>query len=146
MTFFMYLEQGSSNVPIEIPTAPSSSRVQDKTPEGSAAGITPAFEVSALHATGTSKLSHLEGFVSRSPLAPLFADAIPVPYIPRWKITQSSVVGTPETGHDFLAHALPPSHRFMNSTLRADLFDDQYSMSLYEGFFQGASMYNEWMN
>ncbi|KAJ0443022.1 hypothetical protein HanPSC8_Chr16g0719771 [Helianthus annuus] len=131
---------GSSNAPIEIPTALSSSRVRDKTPEVSAARITPAFEVSPLHATGTSKPSRLEGFVSRSPLTPLFADALPIPYIPRWKITQSSVVGTPETARDFLAHVVPPSHRFMNSALTADLFDDQYSMSLCEGFFRGIGM------
>ncbi|KAJ0806251.1 hypothetical protein HanPI659440_Chr02g0087421 [Helianthus annuus] len=131
---------GSSNAPIEIPTALSSSRVRDKTPEVSAARITPAFEVSPLHATGTSKPSHLEGFISRSPLAPLFADALPVPYIPRWKITQSTVVGTPETARDFLAHVVPPSHRFMNSALRVDIFDDQYSMSLCEGFFRGVGM------
>ncbi|KAM0014449.1 hypothetical protein Hdeb2414_s0035g00727641 [Helianthus debilis subsp. tardiflorus] len=95
---------GSSNAPIEIPTAPSSSRVRDKTPKISAAHITPAFEVSPLHATTTNKSSHLEGFVSQSPLAPLFADALPVPYIPRWKITQSTVVGTLETAWDFFAH------------------------------------------
>ncbi|KAM0016197.1 hypothetical protein Hdeb2414_s0030g00707691 [Helianthus debilis subsp. tardiflorus] len=88
---------GSSNAPIEIPTAPSSSRVRDKTPEVSAARIVPDFEVSPHHATGTSKPSHLESFVSRSPLDPLFADSLPVPYVPKWKITQSSVVGTPET-------------------------------------------------
>uniref|UniRef100_A0A251U1F7 Uncharacterized protein n=1 Tax=Helianthus annuus TaxID=4232 RepID=A0A251U1F7_HELAN len=28
----------------------------------------------------------------------------------------------------------------MNSALRSDLFDDQYSMSLCEGFFRGAGM------
>ncbi|KAJ0806266.1 hypothetical protein HanPI659440_Chr02g0087571 [Helianthus annuus] len=131
---------GSSKAPIEIPIAPSSSRVRDKTPEISAARITPAFEVSPLHAIGTSKPSHLEGFVSHSPLAPLFANALPVPYIPRWKITQSTVVGTPKTARDFLAHAVPPSHRFMNFALRSDLFDDQYSMSLCEGVFRGACM------
>ncbi|KAJ0869594.1 hypothetical protein HanRHA438_Chr11g0490831 [Helianthus annuus] len=131
---------GSSNAPIETPTAPSSSRVRDKTPEISGARITPAFEVSPLHATGTSKSSHLEGFVSQSTLAPLFADALPVPYIPRWKITQSTIVGTLETARDFLAHVVPPSHRFMNSALRPELFDDQYSMSLCEGFFRGVGM------
>ncbi|KAF5785437.1 hypothetical protein HanXRQr2_Chr10g0428661 [Helianthus annuus] len=73
---------GSSNAPIEIPTAPSSSCVRDKTPEVSAARIVPAFEISPHHTTGTSKPSHFEGFVSRSPLSPLFADALPVPYIP----------------------------------------------------------------
>ncbi|MFS7915883.1 hypothetical protein Hanom_Chr02g00170581 [Helianthus anomalus] len=71
---------GSSNDLIEIPTAPSFSRVRDKTPEVSAARIASTFEVSYLHATGTSKPSHLEGFVSRSPLAPLFVDALPVLY------------------------------------------------------------------
>ncbi|KAJ0815741.1 hypothetical protein HanPI659440_Chr00c39g0740091 [Helianthus annuus] len=130
----------SSKAPIEIPTAPSSSRVRDKTPKISAARITPAFEVSPLHATGTSKPSHSEGFVSQSPLAPMFADALPVPYIPRWKITQSTVVGTPATARDFLAHVVPPSHRFINSALRPDLFDDQYSMCLCEGFFRGVGM------
>ncbi|KAJ0791763.1 hypothetical protein HanOQP8_Chr01g0009571 [Helianthus annuus] len=58
---------GSSNAPIEIPTAPSSSHVRDKTPDVSAARITSAFEVSPHHATRTSKPSHLEGFISRSP-------------------------------------------------------------------------------
>ncbi|KAJ0704497.1 hypothetical protein HanPI659440_Chr14g0563341 [Helianthus annuus] len=132
--------KGSSYDPIEIPTAPSSSRVRDKTPEVSAARIIPAFEISPHHATGTSKPSHFEGFASRSPLAPLFADALPVPYIPKWKITQSSVVGTPETAWDFLAHAVPPSHRFMNSALRDDLFDDQCSMSFCKGLFRGVGM------
>ncbi|KAJ0702986.1 hypothetical protein HanPI659440_Chr14g0545871 [Helianthus annuus] len=134
------LEQGSSHAPIEIPTAPSSSRVRDKTLEVSVARIIPAFEISSHHATWTSKPSHFEGFASRSPLAPLFADALPVPYIPKWKITQCSVVGTPEAALDFLAHVVPPSHRFMNSTLRDDLFDDQYSISLSEGLFRGVGM------
>ncbi|KAF5757052.1 hypothetical protein HanRHA438_Chr17g0832021 [Helianthus annuus] len=57
---------GSSKASIEIPTAPSSSRVRDKTPEISAARITPTFNVSPLHATGTSKPSHPEGLVSQS--------------------------------------------------------------------------------
>ncbi|MFS7985516.1 hypothetical protein Hanom_Chr11g00999261 [Helianthus anomalus] len=131
---------GSSHAPIKIPTTLSSSRIRDKTPEVSAARVTPAFEISLLHATGTSKPSHLEDFVSRSPLAPLFADALPIPYVPKWKIAQSTVVGTLETARDFLAHAVPPSDRFMNSALRVDLFDDQYSMSHCEGFFQGAGM------
>ncbi|KAJ0746404.1 hypothetical protein HanOQP8_Chr05g0177211 [Helianthus annuus] len=137
---FLYSEQGSSKAPIEIPTTLSSSRVRDKTPEISATRITPAFQVSPLHATGTSKPSHTEGLVSQSPLAPLFVDALPVPYVPKWKITPSTVVGTPETARDFLAHAVPPSHKFMNSALRSDLFDDQYNMSLCEGFFRGVGM------
>ncbi|KAM0025431.1 hypothetical protein Hdeb2414_s0021g00574541 [Helianthus debilis subsp. tardiflorus] len=58
---------GSSHTPIEIPTAPSSSRVWDKNPEVSPARIIPAFEISPHHATGTSKPSHFEGFASRSP-------------------------------------------------------------------------------
>ncbi|MFS8017985.1 hypothetical protein Hanom_Chr15g01386791 [Helianthus anomalus] len=131
---------GSSKAPIDISTAPSSSRVRDKTPEISATRITPAFDVSPFHATGTSKPSHPEGLVSQSPLAPLFADAILAPYVPKWKITPSTIVGTPETIRDFLAHVVPPSHKFMNSSLRPGLFDDQYSMSLCEGFFRGAGM------
>ncbi|MFS7938270.1 hypothetical protein Hanom_Chr05g00437431 [Helianthus anomalus] len=103
------------------------------TTEISVARITPVFEVSPLHATVTRKPSHPEGLVSQSPLAPFFADALPVPYVPKWKITPSTVVGTPETARDFLAHVVPPSHKFMNSALRSDLFDNQYSMSLCEG-------------
>ncbi|KAJ0532424.1 hypothetical protein HanHA300_Chr00c0147g0717961 [Helianthus annuus] len=131
---------GSSKAPIEIPTTPSSSRVRDKTPEISADRIILAFDVSPLRATGTSKPSHPEGLVSQSLFAPLFADALLVQYVPKWKITLSTVVGTPETARDFLAHAVPPSHKFMNSALRSDLFDDQYSMSLCKGFFRGAGM------
>ncbi|MFS7931091.1 hypothetical protein Hanom_Chr04g00352001 [Helianthus anomalus] len=130
----------SSHAPIEIPTAPSSSCVRDKTPEVSVARVTSTFEISPHHATGTSKPSQFEGFAHRSPLAPLFADALPFLYVPKWKITQSLVVGTPETAWDFLSHTIPPFHRFMNSSLGDDLFDDQYSMSLYEGFFRGVGM------
>ncbi|MFS7955498.1 hypothetical protein Hanom_Chr07g00643421 [Helianthus anomalus] len=136
----MVILQGSSHAPIEIPNAPSSSRVRDKTPEVSDARIVPAFEISPHHATGTSKPSHFEGFASRSPLAPLFADALLVLYASKWKITKSSVVGTPEIAWDYLTHTIPPSHRFMNSALRDDLFDDQYSMSLCEGHFRGVGM------
>ncbi|MFS7965797.1 hypothetical protein Hanom_Chr09g00766401 [Helianthus anomalus] len=88
-----------------------------------------------------SKPSHFEGFTSRSPLAPLFADALPAPYVPKWKITPTSVVGNPETTQDFLTHAVHPSHKFMNSALRDDLFEDQYSMSLCEGLFRGVDMF-----
>ncbi|KAF5767789.1 hypothetical protein HanXRQr2_Chr14g0628821 [Helianthus annuus] len=35
---------------------------------------------------------------------------------------------------------LPPPHKFMNFALNTDLFDDRYSMSLYEEFFRGAGM------
>ncbi|MFS8019498.1 hypothetical protein Hanom_Chr15g01404471 [Helianthus anomalus] len=116
---------GSSKAPIEIPTAPASSRVRDKTPEISAARITPAFEVSPLHATGTSKPSHPEGLVSQSPLAPLFADALQVPYVPKWKITPSTVVGTPETAQDFLAYARMDELRGENEGLKAHLKTSQ---------------------
>ncbi|MFS7900496.1 hypothetical protein Hanom_Chr00s117650g01810321 [Helianthus anomalus] len=80
-----------SKAPIEIPPATSPSRVRDKTPEISAACITPAFDVSPLHATGTSKPSQHVGLVSQSPLAPLFAEGLLVPYVPKWKITSSTV-------------------------------------------------------
>uniref|UniRef100_A0A251VA15 Uncharacterized protein n=1 Tax=Helianthus annuus TaxID=4232 RepID=A0A251VA15_HELAN len=86
---------GSSHDPIEIPTDPSSSRVRDKTPEVSIARIASTFEVSPHHATGTSKPSQFEGLAHRSPLAPLFADALPFTYVPKWKITHSLVIGTP---------------------------------------------------
>ncbi|KAJ0430642.1 hypothetical protein HanHA300_Chr17g0671341 [Helianthus annuus] len=132
--------RGSSRDPIEITTGPSSSRVRDKTPEVGLGHFTSAFELSPLHATGTSKPTEPEGLTRRSPLAPLFADAIPFTYVPKWKVTNSSVIGTPEAARDFLSHAVPPSHKFMNSALRDDLFEDQYSMSLCESFFRGAGM------
>ncbi|MFS7984803.1 hypothetical protein Hanom_Chr11g00990931 [Helianthus anomalus] len=131
---------GSSHDPIETPTSPSSSRVRDKTLEVSIARIASAFEVSPHHATGTSKPSQFEGLVHRSPLVPLFDDALLFTYVLKWKITHSSVIGTPETARDFLSHVVHPFHKFMNSALRDDLFEDQYSMSLCESFFRGVGM------
>ncbi|KAF5808990.1 hypothetical protein HanXRQr2_Chr04g0151861 [Helianthus annuus] len=131
---------GSSREPIEIPTGPSPSRIRDKTSEVGVARFSSAYELSSLHATGTSKPTFQEALACRSPLAPLFADAIPSTYVPKWKVTSSSVIGTPEAARDFLSHAVPPSHKFVNSALRDDLFEDQYSMSLCESFFRGAGM------
>ncbi|KAF5758106.1 hypothetical protein HanXRQr2_Chr16g0725521 [Helianthus annuus] len=73
---------GSSREPIEIPTGPSPSRIRDKASEVGVARFSSAFELSPSHATGTSKPALLEGPVYRSPLAPLFADAIPTTYVP----------------------------------------------------------------
>ncbi|KAJ0878701.1 hypothetical protein HanRHA438_Chr10g0442771 [Helianthus annuus] len=131
---------GSSQDPIEIPTGPSSSRVRDKASEVGIARFSSAFGLSPSHSTGTSKPTLLEGPAHRSPLAPLFADAIPLTYVPKWKVSHSSVIGTPEAARDFLTHVVPPSHKFVNSALRDDLFEDQYSMSLCESFFRGAGM------
>ncbi|KAM0050538.1 hypothetical protein Hdeb2414_s0007g00225181 [Helianthus debilis subsp. tardiflorus] len=39
-----------------------------------------------------------------------------------------------------MAHALPPSHSFMKFALDPEIFDDQYSMSIFEDFFRSASM------
>ncbi|MFS7988347.1 hypothetical protein Hanom_Chr11g01033741 [Helianthus anomalus] len=52
----------------------------------------------------------------------------------------STVVDTPKVARNFMAQALPPSHRFMNFELDPKIFDDQYSMSICEGFFRGAGM------
>ncbi|KAJ0558368.1 hypothetical protein HanIR_Chr07g0335501 [Helianthus annuus] len=131
---------GSSREPIEIPTGPSPSRIWDKASEVGVARFSSAYELSPLHATGTSNPTFQEGLACRSPLASLFADAIPTTYVPKWKVTSSSVIGTPEAARDFLSHAVPPSHKFVNSALRDDLFEDQYSMSLCESFFRGAGM------
>ncbi|KAM0037061.1 hypothetical protein Hdeb2414_s0014g00433771 [Helianthus debilis subsp. tardiflorus] len=131
---------GSSREPIEIPTGPSPSRVRDKASKVGVARFSSAFELSPSHATGTSKPTLLEGHAYRSPLAPLFADAIPPTYVPKWKVTSYSVIGTPEAARGFLNHAVPPSHKFVNSALRDDLFEDQYSMSLCESFFRGVGM------
>ncbi|MFS7970166.1 hypothetical protein Hanom_Chr09g00817831 [Helianthus anomalus] len=133
----LHSASGKFSCSYQNPYCPSSSRVRDKTPEVHAARITPSFKISPHHGVGTSKPSHFEGFTSRSPLAPLFADALPAPYVPKWKITPSFVVGNPETARDFLTHVVPPTHKFTNSALWDDLFEDQYSMSLCEGLFSG---------
>ncbi|KAJ0858225.1 hypothetical protein HanRHA438_Chr13g0598751 [Helianthus annuus] len=138
--FPMLGSKGSSQDPIEIPTGPSSSRVRDKASEVGIARFSSAFELSPSHATGTSKPTLLEGPTHRSHLAPLFADAIPLTYVPKWKVSHSSLIGTPEAARDFLTHVVPPSHKFVNSALRDDLFEDQYSMSLCESFFRGDGM------
>ncbi|KAF5760308.1 hypothetical protein HanXRQr2_Chr16g0751951 [Helianthus annuus] len=99
---------GSSKAPIMISAAHASSRIKDKAPEISVARVTPDFDVSPLWAIGTSKPTQHEDPFPRSPLAPLFAEALPVPYAPKWKRTPSTVVGTPETARDFLNHVVPP--------------------------------------
>ncbi|KAJ0456414.1 hypothetical protein HanIR_Chr15g0762221 [Helianthus annuus] len=131
------VSKGSSKAPIVIPVAPAFSRVKDKAPETSDAHTIPAIEVSPLRATGTSKLKQPEDLYSRSPLAPLFAEGLTIPYVPKWKITTSTVVWTPETARDFMNHVVPPPHKFMNFTLDPNLFDDQYNMSICKGFFRG---------
>ncbi|KAJ0435247.1 hypothetical protein HanIR_Chr17g0891221 [Helianthus annuus] len=105
---------GSSRDPIEIPTGPSSSRVRDKASEVGVARFSSAFELSPM----------LLGLVNLLSL----------------RVTSSSVIGTPESARDFLSHVVPPSHKFVNSALRDDLFEDQYNMSLCESFFRGAGM------
>ncbi|MFS7943725.1 hypothetical protein Hanom_Chr06g00503611 [Helianthus anomalus] len=125
---------GTSKAPIVIPPAPASSRVKDKAPEISVARVNPAFDISPLWATGTSKPSQPEYLFPRSPLAPLFAKALSVPYVLKWKITPSIVVGTPEATRDFLDHVVPPPHKFMNFTLNPDLFYDQYRCPFAKGF------------
>ncbi|KAJ0766055.1 hypothetical protein HanPI659440_Chr08g0310981 [Helianthus annuus] len=124
-------------------TFPATKAVSELPPVGTKGSLSNHLRSSSLVsepllATGTSKPSHPQALVSQFPLAPLFAEGLSVPYIPKWEITPSTVVGTPETARDFLAPVVPPSHKFMNSALRSDLFDDQYSMSLCEGFFKGA--------
>ncbi|MFS8018536.1 hypothetical protein Hanom_Chr15g01393201 [Helianthus anomalus] len=66
--------------------------VKDKAWEISVAHVNLAFDVSSLRATGTSKPTQPEDLFPRSPLAPLFAEALPVPYVPIWKITSSIIV------------------------------------------------------
>ncbi|KAF5779293.1 hypothetical protein HanRHA438_Chr12g0569041 [Helianthus annuus] len=124
LPYFLYLKQGSSKAPIVIPTAAASSQAKGKAPETSVAHTTPAVETSPLQATGTSWLKQAEDLHSCSPLAPLFVEGLPVPNVPKWKITPSTVVGTPETAHDFMAHTIPPFHRCMNFYLDPDLFYD----------------------
>ncbi|KAJ0818932.1 hypothetical protein HanLR1_Chr00c0284g0735271 [Helianthus annuus] len=118
---FLCLKRGSSKALIVIPPAPASSRVKDNTSEISVARVNSAFDVSPLKATGTSKPSQPEDLFPRSPLAPLFAEGLSVPYVPKLKITSSTVVGIPETARDFLDHGLSPPHKFMNFTLNPDL-------------------------
>ncbi|MFS7947500.1 hypothetical protein Hanom_Chr06g00548981 [Helianthus anomalus] len=39
-----------------------------------------------------------------------------------------------------MAHALPSSHRFMNFALDPEMFDDQFSLSIYGWFFGSAGI------
>ncbi|MFS7948176.1 hypothetical protein Hanom_Chr06g00556921 [Helianthus anomalus] len=68
--------------------------VKDKAPDISVASVNPTFDVSPLRATSTSIPSQPEDLFPRSLLAPLFAEALPVPYVPKLKITPSTVMGT----------------------------------------------------
>ncbi|KAM0043078.1 hypothetical protein Hdeb2414_s0010g00337041 [Helianthus debilis subsp. tardiflorus] len=131
---------GSSKAPIVILAAPASSQVKGKGPEVSAAPADPVVEAFPIQATGQSKFKLPECFRARSPLVPFFAEGLPIAYIPQWRITPSIVVDTPEVARDFMAHALPPSHRFMNFVVDSEVFDDQYSLSICEGFFRSAGM------
>ncbi|KAM0038998.1 hypothetical protein Hdeb2414_s0012g00377031 [Helianthus debilis subsp. tardiflorus] len=99
--------------PIMIHVAPASFWIKDKALEISVARITPAFDVSPLRATGTSKPMQPEDPFPRSPLAPLFAAALPVPYVPKGKITPSTIVGTPETGRDFMNHVTDAERKLL---------------------------------
>ncbi|MFS7951431.1 hypothetical protein Hanom_Chr07g00595091 [Helianthus anomalus] len=131
---------GSSKAPNVISTAHASSQAKEKGLERSATPIDPIVGASPVQATGQSRFKLLECFHARTPLAPSMVEGLPATYIPRWKITHSIVVGTPEIPRDFMAHALPPSHRFMNSALDLKIFDDQYCLSICEGIFRGAGM------
>ncbi|KAM0000023.1 hypothetical protein Hdeb2414_s0449g00896281 [Helianthus debilis subsp. tardiflorus] len=99
--------------PIMIHVAPASFWIKDKALEISVARITPAFDVSPLRATGTSKPMQPEDPFPRSPLAPLFAAALPVPYVPKGKITPSTIVGTPETARDFMNHVTDAERKLL---------------------------------
>ncbi|KAJ0773573.1 hypothetical protein HanOQP8_Chr03g0100821 [Helianthus annuus] len=78
---------GSSKAPILIPAAPTSSRAKGKAPEVNVAPTYPAVEASPAQGNGTSKFKLPEGFQPHSPLAPLFAEGLPVPYVRKWRIT-----------------------------------------------------------
>ncbi|MFS7947522.1 hypothetical protein Hanom_Chr06g00549261 [Helianthus anomalus] len=128
----------SSKAPIVILAAPASSQSKGKSLEVSVAPADPVVEASHVQAISQSRFKLPKCFQARSPIAPLFAEGLPTVYIPRWKTTPSTVVDTPEGARNFMAHALPPSHRFMNFALDPEMFDDQYSLSIYEGFFGSA--------
>ncbi|KAM0065354.1 hypothetical protein Hdeb2414_s0003g00113831 [Helianthus debilis subsp. tardiflorus] len=102
---------GSSKAPIVIPTAPVSSQAKGKFPKVSVAPADPTVEASPVQATGQSRFRLPDCFRARSPLAPLFSEGVPAAYVPRWRITPSTVVDTPEVARDLMAHALPLSHR-----------------------------------
>ncbi|KAJ0807901.1 hypothetical protein HanLR1_Chr00c0961g0785821 [Helianthus annuus] len=134
------VEDGSSRAPIGIPAAPASSRAKGKSPEVSVAPTDPVAEASPVQATGQSKFKLSECFCPRSPMAPLFAEGLPDAYIPRCRITPSTIVDTLKVTRNFMAHAHPHPHRFMKFALDPKIFDDQYSLSICEGFFKGAGM------
>ncbi|MFS8006716.1 hypothetical protein Hanom_Chr14g01252451 [Helianthus anomalus] len=131
---------GSSRAPIVIPAAPALSQAKGKAPEVSAAPTDPVAEVSPAQATGQRKFKLSECFRPRSPMAPQFTEGLPIAYVPGWRITPSTIFDIPEVARDFMAHALPPSHRFMNFALNLEFFYDQYNMSICEGFFREAGM------
>ncbi|KAJ0809334.1 hypothetical protein HanPI659440_Chr01g0013601 [Helianthus annuus] len=113
---------GRSKAPIVIPTAPASSQAKGKGPETSAAPVDPVVGASPVQVTGQSRFKLPEYFHARTLLTPLFAEGLPAAYISRWMITPSTVIDTPEIARDFMAHALPPSHRFINSALDPEIF------------------------
>ncbi|KAF5798241.1 hypothetical protein HanRHA438_Chr07g0301001 [Helianthus annuus] len=73
--------KGSSKAPILMPTAPALSRAKGKALEASVDPTDPVVEASPTQATGTSKFKLPECFHPRSPLAPLFAEGLPIAYV-----------------------------------------------------------------
>ncbi|KAJ0438486.1 hypothetical protein HanHA300_Chr16g0614581 [Helianthus annuus] len=125
--------------PIVILTTPASSQAKGKGPETSATPIEPVVAASLTQATSQSKFQLPKCFHARIPLAPLcrglsyslYSSVEDNPFHDCWH---------PRDFSGFHGPCSPPSHRFMNFALDPEIFEDQYNLSICEGFFRGAGM------
>ncbi|KAJ0733948.1 hypothetical protein HanPI659440_Chr11g0414201 [Helianthus annuus] len=82
---------GSLKAPIAIPSTSAPLKIKQKDSEVNVA-LTKAVHVSPTHASSQSIFQLPSSFRVRTPLAPLFAEGYPPPYVPNWKITSSSAL------------------------------------------------------
>ncbi|KAJ0746399.1 hypothetical protein HanOQP8_Chr05g0177161 [Helianthus annuus] len=108
---------GSLKAPIAIPAASAPLKIKQKGLEVNVAPTEPLTHTSPTQASSQSRFQLPSWFRVRTPLAPLFVEGCPPPYVPNWKITSSTVINTGETARDFMSHTLPPSQGFMNVAL-----------------------------
>ncbi|MFS7937285.1 hypothetical protein Hanom_Chr05g00425821 [Helianthus anomalus] len=95
---------------------PSSSLVLGPLPEVTVVPIEDAIHTSPPQASIQSRIQVPSSSRAQSPLAPLFVEGCPPPYVPNWKTTSSSIISTGEIARDFMSHALPPQ-KFMKDVV-----------------------------
>ncbi|KAM0025003.1 hypothetical protein Hdeb2414_s0021g00569331 [Helianthus debilis subsp. tardiflorus] len=108
---------GSLKALIAILTSSAPLKIKQKGPKVTVVPTEAAVHASPTQASSWSRFQLLTSFRVRTPLALLFAEGCPPPYVPNWKITSSSVINIGETAQNFMSHALPPSQRFMKVAL-----------------------------